>query len=150
MFPALETMHGVVITQRKPRTVYLEVNGVPASVLTYPYPHLSPPEKLPGLPVTIASVPDLVTMKLAAIVSRGAARDFWDLHEMIARAPLPLPRALALYQQRFPQHDIGHVVRALVYFAEASPLPRDLTEISWQAIQRDFASWVRAFTLEKP
>lgn len=144
-FPALDTIAGVVITQREPRTVYLEIDGIPASILTYPYPQLQPPEAVPGLAVPIASVSDLITMKLAAIVSRGAARDFWDLHELIVQSSLTLPDALELHQRRFPRHDIGHVIRALVYFAEAEPFPMGLAADQWTRIKNDFESWVRDF-----
>lgn len=144
----LEAMDGVVITLRQPRTLYFEIDTVPASIITYSYPHLDLPEKVAGLPVPIAAVSDLVTMKMAAIVDRGARRDFWDLHELLARASLSLDDALALHRQRFPRHDLGHVIRALVYFAdaEASPMPVGLTDEQWSKIRHDFERWVRAYS----
>ena len=145
--PAIERLEGVVVTHKEPRTLYLEIDGIPISILSYAYPHLRPPERIADLPVPIASVEDLVTMKLAAIVDRGAARDFWDLHELMRTQALSLEAVLALHQRRFPRHDIGHVVRALVYFAdaEAAPLPAAMTGERWETIKADFRAWVRAY-----
>lgn len=64
-------------------TLHLEVSGIPASILRYPYPLLHPPEHLPGIPIPVASFDDLICMKLSAIAGRGARRDFWDLHAML-------------------------------------------------------------------
>lgn len=145
--PALERLEGVTITLRKPRTLYLEIEGVPVSLLAYDYPHLAPPERIEGLPVPLASVPDLVTMKLSAIADRGARRDFWDLHELFELDAISLEAALELQSRRYPRYDIGHVVRALVYFAdgETSPLLEGLSEERWDAIKTDFRTWVRAY-----
>jgi Nucleotidyl transferase AbiEii toxin, Type IV TA system len=145
--PALERLDGVVITSRHPRTLYLEVGGIPTSIISYAYPHLEPPIRIEEVPVPVASAPDLVTMKLAAIVDRGAMRDFWDLHELLHHEAIALPDALVLHLRRFPRHDLGHVVRALVYFAdaEASPFPRGLDPDRWDAIRTDFQRWVRAY-----
>lgn len=145
--PALEAMSGVEITLRRPRTLYAVVDGVPASVLTYAYPHLAAPQRLAEIAVPVASVPDLITMKLAALADRGAARDFWDLHELLTNEGISLPGALELFGRRFPKQDIGHVVRALVYFAdaEAAPLPAGLDASRWAAIKSDFAAWVHVF-----
>lgn len=129
-------------------TVELDVGGTPASVLRYRYPVLAPAETRNDLPVPIAAAADLVCMKLAALAGRGAARDFWDLHELILQrlGAASLPEALALYRRKFPSDDIGHVVRSLAYFsdAEAEPFPLGLDPQGWQGIKLDFQSWVRA------
>ncbi len=100
-----------------------------------------------GVPVLVASVADLVAMKLAAIGDRGAARDFWDLHELMLRTSMSLAAALQLHQRRFPRIDLGHIVRALVYFADAdaAPLPQAMTTETWERIKRDFRQWVREY-----
>lgn len=147
VLPALERQDDVEITLRKPGTLYVVIDGVPISFLTYAYPHLAEPQHLAGVPVPVAAVADLVTMKLAALADRGAARDFWDLHELLERESLTLTAALALFQRRFPRHDIGHVIRALVYFADAeqAPFPEGLTPERWDALKLSFASRVRDF-----
>jgi predicted nucleotidyltransferase component of viral defense system len=54
-------------------------------LIEYRYPLLAPPELRAGLPVPVASLDDLASMKLSAIAGRGAARDFWDLHTIVTQ-----------------------------------------------------------------
>ena len=98
--------------------------------------------------MAVASLEDLACMKLAAIAGRGAAKDFWDLHELLARGVGggELSDALALYRTKFPADDTGHVVRSLAYFgdADAAPLPSGLSQEKWSAIRADMLRRVRA------
>ncbi len=82
---------------------------------------------------------------MSAIAGRGAARDFWDLHELLAR-DRTLEQALGAYQRKFAAEDIGHVVRSLVYFddAEAEPMPAGLAQPHWARIKTDLRAWVEA------
>jgi hypothetical protein len=134
------------IVSRAVGTLHLEAHGVPVSLLRYRYPLLEGLESDPTLPIKLASREDLVCMKLSAIAGRGARRDFWDLHELIAASHLTLSRALELFERKFPRTDRGHVVRSLAYFADADaePMPPELTSTAWAAIKRDFEAWVLA------
>jgi len=121
-------------------TLDLEVDGVPVSVLSYRYPLLRPVHRVARVAIPVASSEDLACMKLSAIGGRGAAKDFWDLDELLNRgvAGGGLADLLALYRQKFPADDIGHVVRALAYFgdADAAPLPAGLTPERWAILKR--------------
>ena len=136
----------VEIVSRAEQTVYLEVDGVPASILGYAYPLLEPPVRLASLPVPVVAVSDLVGMKLSAVAGRGTKRDFWDLHVLLTQADQRLPDALALFQRKYTREDVGHVIRSLVYFGDADPepMPEPLTGEQWESIKADFQSWVRA------
>ena len=138
--PAIE------MTSRAVGTVYLRVEGVPVSVIRYRYPLLGAPTSLHDLPVAVASIDDLICMKLSAIGNRGALRDFWDLHAMMTVSKCSLDRALELYQEKYANEDTGHVIRSLVYFAdaEAEPMPAALTSARWQDIKQNLRAWVRA------
>jgi len=136
----------VKIISRAEGTLYAEVCGVPVSILRYAYPTLSAPEQLGNVSIAVASTADLACMKLSAISSRGAKRDFWDLHVLLGTFPRGLPEALELYKRKFPVEDIGHVVRSLAYFADADAEPA-ITELSakhWETIKADFRCWVTA------
>jgi hypothetical protein len=134
------------ITGRSAGTLHVEVLGVPASVLRYAYPDLEAHEKREDLPVPLASVSDLVCMKLSAIAGRGAAKDFWDLHAMLQARGMRLAEALALFRRKYVAEDIGHVVRSLAYFADAesAPMPAGLTPEGWIEIRSDMERWVKA------
>lgn len=135
-------------TGTAPGTLYLELGGVPSSVIAYRYPLLVPPRLAPDLGARVASLEDLTCMKLSAIAARGAARDFWDLHTMLVggAAGGTLGAALECFRRKFTSDDIGHVVRSLAYFgdAEAEPLPRELGAAHWAAIRTWFAREVAA------
>lgn len=135
------------VVGRAPGTLHAEVSQIPISVLSYRYPLLAPTRSLPDLPVPVASLEDLACMKVAAIAGRGAAKDFWDLHTLLARGVAgDLARVLELYQRKFPTDDVGHVVRSLAYFgdADAAPLPRGLTPQRWGEVKAEIANGVRA------
>lgn len=135
------------VVGRSPGTLYAEVLGVPVSLLRYRYPLLAPTYTPVGFPVRVASLEDLACMKLSAIAGRGAAKDFWDLDQLLRRgiAGGELGALLALYQRKFPTEDLGHTVRSLAYYADAdaAPLPRGLTSERWAEIKRDTASRVK-------
>lgn len=139
---------GLRVTGVAKGTLYAELDGVPVSVLSYRYPLLGACEQHAELGARLASVDDLVCMKLWAIASRGLARDFWDLHALLERGAASgrLERALELYARKYPSADVGHVIRSLVYFGEveAAPLPRGLTPSAWAQIRADFERWVVA------
>jgi Nucleotidyl transferase AbiEii toxin, Type IV TA system len=141
--PALE-QPGIRILTRAEGTLHLEVSGVPASIMRYGYPLLQPPERLPGIPVLVASLADLVCMKLSAIAGRGARRDFWDLHALLTSRKQSLREALDTFGQKYTAEDVGHVVRSLVYFAdaEAEPMLTRLTGEHWEKIKADLRDWV--------
>lgn len=129
-------------------TLHLEVTGVPVSILAYRYPLLEPPQEREGLAVPVASPEDLACMKISAVAGRGAAKDFWDLHELLAFGVCggSLEALLALYARKFPVEDVGHAVRSLAYFgdADASPLPQGLTPEHWRELKSAFAERVKA------
>lgn len=107
----LDQLPGVVIASRAPGTLHLKVDGIPVSLIEYRYSLLAPPELRAELPVPVASIDDLASMKLSAIAGRGAARDFWDLHTIVTRTARPLSEFLDVYRRKYPVEDIGHVIR---------------------------------------
>lgn len=144
--PALGALPNTRITSRTRGTLYLEADGIPVSIIEHAYPPIDDFLRIPGLPLAIASAADLTAMKLHALASRGAARDFWDLHGLLAHRHATLERALLDHQARYPAEDLGHVIRSLVYFgdAERDPLPSGLDRARWAAIRHDFETWVKA------
>ena len=82
-------------------------------------------------------------MKLSAIALRRSRKDFVDLHYLIKHF-LRLDDYLQLYMKKYENRDIGHVVRSLVYFADAEAEPDIITNypLSWKDLRRDFERWV--------
>lgn len=140
LVPALEEIHALRLLSRAEGTVHATIGPVPVSLLRYRYPLLAQSERLDGFSINVASLLDLIGMKLAAIAGRGAVRDFWDLHALLEATGLSLAEALELYRKKYPVEDLGHVAKSLVYFADADsePLPGGLTIASWGHIKEAF------------
>jgi hypothetical protein len=116
---------GVVLRDLKSAraTIHAEVLGVRTSLLAFPYAPLETP--LPtaeGVPV--ASLRDIAAMKIEAIASRGARKDFYDLY-FICHAGLSLDAAFDAFRARFSSAspDIYHRIRALTFFDDAEREP---------------------------
>lgn len=117
--------------------LYLRSSAGPAiRFYYYPYPLIEPEERLGSLPV--ASPTDLGLMKLSAIISRDALRDFVDL--FLLTREIPLDRLLERAPEKF-----GHVrdfpLQALKGLADRSriagePMPRLVRPLSWSDIER--------------
>lgn len=143
---ALAALPGCHVTSAASRTVYLELDGIPVSLLHYRYPLLREGERIGGVALPVASVVDAACMKIAAIAQRGLARDFWDVEEILEREGLELGALLDAFTEKYPAQDLGHIVRSLVYFgdAETVTLPADLDRKRWVEIQARLTERVRA------
>lgn len=135
-------------TGRARGTLHLEVENIPVSILSYRYPMLSAPSQSESLPVRVASLEDLLCMKLLAIAGRGAAKDFWDLDALLSHgvASGNLNTALERFAVKYPRVDTGHLVRSLAYFgdADAAALPRGLGRTQWEALKKRIQTRVQA------
>jgi hypothetical protein len=120
--------------------LFARTGGVGLRFFYYPYPLVRPFEDFAGL--AVASAVDLGLMKLGAIISRGARRDFVDLY-LLCRE-LPLATLFAFAEDKF-----GHVrdfpLQALKGLADLSeiagePMPRLAVPLEWREVE----DWLRA------
>jgi hypothetical protein len=79
-------------------------------------------------------------MKISAIASRGAKRDFVDLY-VVAKG-FGLPALLELFRQKFAlaQYNMVHILKSLAYFADAEkdPMPHMLIPLTWDEVTQFF------------
>jgi hypothetical protein len=126
-------------------TLWFDVHGVKTSLMRFSYPCLTPPESSGSVPV--ASLADIAAMKVEAIASRGARKDFYDLY-FICTDGLTLAGALEAFQKRFASAnpDALHRLKALTYFedAEREPEPSLLRPATWEAVRAYFENEVRS------
>lgn len=130
-------------------TLHGTAEGVRLSFLEYRYPLLRPLAPWPAFGCELASVEDLVCMKLSAIAGRGARKDFLDLYAL-GEQGIRLTQMLDLYQEKFGTADIGHVLFSLTYFddAEAEALPEMLRDLDWTHVRATIEGWVRDYVRE--
>ena len=126
-------------------TLHGDVRGVRASFLEYRHPTLAAPVAWTDVGCEIASIDDLAAMKLLAVDQRGAKRDFFDIHALVAHAR-PLAVMLELFRRKFAIEDISRVLYSLTYFedAEGDPMPKMLHGIAWKQVKADIRAWVKA------
>ena len=127
-----------------PETVYVVIDTVQMSFIGYDYPMLQPKVPWHELGIYLAGINDIACMKLSAIASRGSRKDFFDLYYLIKHFH-PLEDYLQLYIKKYQNRDIGHVIRSLVYFADAETEPdiMMIKPLAWEDLKSDFEKWVK-------
>lgn len=133
----------VTVTSTAHETLYVQAGGVQVSFIGSPIPLLASPRELAPDLLPLASEDDIAAMKLAAVSARGSRKDFIDLWVLITRHR-PLEEYLGAFKGKYKTHDVGHVVRSLVYFddADAEPPLRLLINLDWDQVKDDFRRWV--------
>jgi hypothetical protein len=134
----------LVVTEVQRGTLHGTADGVRLSFLEYRYPLLQPTTTWDEYGCQLASLDDLAAMKLAAIAQRGSKRDFVDIYAL-AMKHAPLPDLLQCYRAKYAIQDVGHLLYALVYFADADRerLPTLIWNTDWRQVKSAMRGWVR-------
>jgi predicted nucleotidyltransferase component of viral defense system len=117
--------------------VYLAKN-VRVGFYGYGYPLIAP--LIETKEVRLASIEDIALMKLDALLSRSARKDFYDLY-FICQS-IPLRQIFDYAPQKYPSvRDFEtQTTKRLVYFenAEAEANPSILHQVDWQTVKEYF------------
>ncbi len=96
--------------------------------------------------IQIASLEDIASMKLAAILSRAKKRDFIDLAAILKVKPLH--ELLRNFSLKYKQENTIHVIKALTYFKEADddkgPLKILNKSLEWEQSKKIIQNSVRS------
>lgn len=107
------------------------------SIFRYDYPLLFPATIFNDL--HIAHPKDIAAMKLAAIMDRGAKKDFIDLFFLVQNK-VTLEEALEYYDKKYQAlaNNIYSLITSLSYFVDAEDdhMPKMLAKISWQEVKK--------------
>lgn len=109
--------------------------------LFYTDSHIRPTEKIENL--RIASVDDIVAMKVDVVSRGGRKKDFWDLHELHSK--YSIKEMIALHAERYPySHEEIEIIDKFSDFtvADSDPDPNCLKGNVWQFIKLDFMDWL--------
>ncbi len=119
------------------------VEGVKVSFLRYEYQVLEDFHLY--LNVRVADVVDIGCMKLTAISSRGAKKDFLDLAFLLRK--MSLNELLAHFQEKYAgvNYNLIHILKSLTYFndAEEDPEPDLIVLTSWEKVKEEINGKVR-------
>ena len=134
----LQKLPAVSAVTTEPHMLHAEINGAKVSFLGYTYPLLGPLSHF--LDVAVADPKDIACVKISAIASRGAKRDFVDLYVLAKR--FGLHELLELFRQKFAvaHYNRVHVLKSLAYFADADkdPMPHMLIPLTWDEVTQFF------------
>lgn len=140
----LAGLHPRVI-QEATGTLDVVIDSVKVSFLEYTYDLLEGVQEYRG--IHVAGILDIGCMKLAAVSSRGAKKDFVDLYFLLQEIALPdLLRQFAR-KYRGVEYSQTHLLKSLVYFADADadPAPDLLRDGDWPAMKAHLQATVEAF-----
>ena len=121
-------------------TIYGELFKAKVSFITYPFFIPKEQPKFYGF-IRILSALDIAVMKIIAISQRGRKRDFFDLY-WCAQNIEPLINIIERLKTQYPSvaHDYHHLLKSLVYFADAEsdPAPTIYFKASWRKVKNFF------------
>jgi len=131
------------LEQASKKTVLGQFEGIRFSIFYYPYPTLFPFTNFRG--IKILDIREIGVMKIDAIATRGAKRDFIDLYFICKSTSLK--NLLLLYDKKFKKLAMNylHIKKSLVYFvdAERDESPEILKKVDWNKIKEFFEEEVR-------
>jgi len=142
--PLLDLFPGEIsIVEQRTHTLLMYIQTVKVDIVLHRYPYLLPIETVEG--IRMASVPDIVAMKLNAITRRSTKKDFFDIAELLDL--YSLQEMLQFFTDKYAATDIGFVVRSLTYFegAEISKDPILIKKIDWKQVKQKIQQAVQDF-----
>lgn len=132
----------------KEGTIYGELFGSNVSFISYPFfvPKLQP---LKYGSINILDAKDIAVMKAIALSQRGKKRDFFDLY-FCANNIIGLEEIITSLKGQYPSvaHNYQHILKSLVYFADAEddPEPDLLIDLDWATVKKYFEKEIPALT----
>ena len=133
----------ILLDQRK-QTIWLTIDGVKVDIILHQYPYIKGVEEING--IRFLAVEDIIPMKLEAMATRGAKKDFWDIAELINH--FTLAQMLNFYQQKYPNSDPGHVLLAMTYFVDADTEtidPQSINGVTWPQVKQKMKATVDGY-----
>ncbi|TSC94720.1 MAG: hypothetical protein Athens101428_181 [Candidatus Berkelbacteria bacterium Athens1014_28] len=129
-------------------TIYGELSKAKVSFISYPFFKPVLPFLRHGT-ISILHKEDIAVMKVVAISQRGRKRDFFDLY-YCSKNILPLEEIFVRLKKQYPNvaHDYYHIIKSLIYFADAEddPEPDLLIDLDWVTVKRYFEKEIPVLT----
>ena len=101
------------------------------------YPHLPIGDIQETDTIRMYGDPDIIAMKLNAILGRGKKKDFWDLYELFRH--YTLEEMISFHEKKFPEQNLLITIpQAITYFddAEESEEPVSLKGQKWKSVKK--------------
>jgi len=105
----------ILVGTQRSTSLQCWINEIKVDIVLHRYPWINAIEIIDGL--RMASVPDIIAMKLNAIAQRGAQKDFWDIAFLIQ--DYSILQMLEFYQNKYTANDVYFIIRSLTWFSDA-------------------------------
>ncbi|HWZ21813.1 MAG TPA: nucleotidyl transferase AbiEii/AbiGii toxin family protein [Cytophagaceae bacterium] len=95
--------------------------------------------------IRLASINDIVAMKLKAIAGRGSKKDFYDIYYLLKR--FSVKEMIMLFKEKYPDHEVFTVYKSLLYFEDADiePEPILFEKLEWKQVKNKISIEVKSF-----
>lgn len=119
-------------------TIHVKVLNVNLSFFYFPYPLIKKWQKI-GI-LKIASLEDILCMKINAIISRGSKKDFIDAYFIMRELGISSDEAILLYKKKFGEYNELIIRKAMIYFVDAEKEPEFplIKKVKWEKVKKFF------------
>jgi len=95
--------------------------------------------------IRIASIEEIIALKLNAIAGRGAKKDFWDLYELLNH--YSFEQMIGFYKKRYPNNALIMIAKSITYFgnADLQPDPYCFKNSEWNDIKKEIAKKINTY-----
>lgn len=117
-------------------TIHLQTSGVNVSFFLFPYPLIKKVKHFDS--INLASIEDILCMKINAIISRGSKKDFVDVYFIMKDKKISSYNALQFFKMKFGNYNDLIIRKSMTYFEDAEKEPHFplLRNVSWASIKK--------------
>ncbi len=139
----IETLGRLKIVNHTPNLLNLFIDEIKVDFVSYRYDFIKPVDEIEN--IRLASIEDIAAMKLAAIIGRGAKKDFIDLFFLLK--DFSLYQLFEFYRQKYPDGSDFLLIKSLTYFddADVDPMPKMLNPLDWNQVKSGIVREVKKF-----
>ncbi len=115
--------------------IFCYLGGVKVDIVHHPHLLISEIEDINN--IRMYGDPDIIAMKLNAILGRGKKKDFWDLNELLHH--YSLKDMIEFHETKFPDQNLLITIpQAITYFddADESEDPISLKGQTWETVKK--------------
>ena len=135
ILPELEKVGKLSQKDIFPYALFLEFDDVKLDILKYSYSWLKAPIVEEG--IRVASVEDIMAMKLSAITKRGSKKDFVDIYFLLKE--FPIQQMLENFKRKYATAETYMTVKSLTYFEDADvqemPILLKDKNVTWEEMK---------------
>lgn len=139
----IHVLPGFVVMKESPHGFAGVYKAVKLDLYTWNVPFLLPPVESDGM--RLAALPDIVALKLDAIVNRKEEKDFRDIHALLSA--FSLSELLTFYRERIPHRDLRLVIDHLAAAPAADRLQpvKLFRQIDYSEVSADILQAIRSY-----